>query len=1387
MGWMDDRVTGGEGFPESRGGKSPGGKSLPMSRGGMRAVLVGGLLLGLSGPSAVADTLLFWTIPPRTVGSAGNTNGITPANGDGVIGVSGTQITLLGSSASGGTTSSDGWRWYDPSPRATNLDEAVAQSNFFEWSVTTNGATTATIDGLGSTSFRKGSAAPNTLGFLYSTDPSWATYRTISAATSIPGSTATDLAAGLQGDLASDAITLAPGETGYFRLAYWGATSVNSGAIWMGDAADGNDFSLLGSVTSSTRTLSWNGVAGSPGSTWDTSPANAVWLEGAAATGFNAFDNAVFPAATDVVVTPGGVEAGGVEVSNESGTVSIGGGSITASVLAKSGAGTLVLSADNTFNTGATITGGTVQIDSAGALGSGAATFAGATLVPGGGVATVTNGLQLGTGGLTFANDSAATISGAVTASVAIDETRFVKAGAGPLVIGGDFGVQSIGQLELDIEAGSVTFQGSQKNIGGPSDWNGDVTLDGALMMLHGGTITGSGIVTNVNASSILESRFNRGEVRLENALVLDQSITIDSPNGDNLLQLAGDISGAGGLTAIGNGPKELLGSNSYTGPTVIQDNGGLVFGSRASLYGGEISQWTTTNLVVNLGSGAGFRLGGEGGFTAADLDVLLPLGDSVGGFLGGSRVILDTTPGDFAYAGSIGDTNFDFNSRGLEKAGENTLLLSGTNTYTGATTIEAGTLTFGSPAALYGGNTGSWIAANLVVEPNATAGFRVGGATGFTEFDISLLASLTGFANNARIGFDTTDAGGSFTYATPLADPVLDDSLGVAKLGTGTLVLSAANTYTGGTLVAVGTLQLGDAAALGSGSLTIDGGALDLAGFSLASAAFSGAGGVVTNSAASPVTLSVTVAGGTSTFSGAIEDGTGGVSLVKSGSGDLRLAGSSSYSGGTQTDGDIRIEQATGLGSGSIESTGPAARIYWEGLDPAVTITNPLVTGSDITMALAFAPGADRTVTLAGPISGGGQIKISSSTSGVLDLTQQTAATNTNTGGVEVGSGRVLIDAGENLGSGNVNFGTGADSTLLVGGADVMVDNPITLGGTTGPTSGTAIIDTNGNLLTLSGGIDERTGNLPGSIQKIGQGTLRLTGGGSYEGTTVVSGGTLSVAEATALGTSLVTVDTGGTLAVEAGTALVSPSVIVDGGSLEAATLAVESATGITALAINAGGLAGSPAVTVGGGGDFSLAQDVRVTVAAGSLAVEETAGGGRLDLGAGQVSIAAAGITAESLRADIIAGRNGGAWNGASGITSSAAASSGGTRAVGYVVNGDGSAAASFAAPGDVDLNGQVNVFDLIGIDSGGGYGTGGAAVWSQGDFNYDGLSNVFDLISIDTAGAYGTGNYFPASPSAAAVTAVVPEPACLGLLAAAAGGIAWVGRRRNRGRPA
>ena len=108
-----------------------------------------------------------------------------------------------------------------------------------------------------------------------------------------------------------------------------------------------------------------------------------------------------------------------------------------------------------------------------------------------------------------------------------------------------------------------------------------------------------------------------------------------------------------------------------------------------------------------------------------------------------------------------------------------------------------------------------------------------------------------------------------------------------------------------------------------------------------------------------------------------------------------------------------------------------------------------------------------------------------------------------------------------------------------------------------------------------------------------------------------------------------------------------------------------------------------------------------------------------------------------------------------------------------MGYVVAGDGSARVSFAAPGDTGLNGTVDVFDLVSVNSAGRYGTGTAAVWSQGDFNYDGVTNVFDLVSINTAGAYGQGSYFPAAPSAGSLgsPAAVPEPGTLGLVALAA----------------
>jgi autotransporter-associated beta strand protein len=372
-----------------------------------------------------------------------------------------------------------------------------------------------------------------------------------------------------------------------------------------------------------------------------------------------------------------------------------------------------------------------------------------------------------------------------------------------------------------------------------------------------------------------------------------------------------------------------------------------------------------------------------------------------------------------------------------------------------------------------------------------------------------------------------------------------------------------------------------------------------------------------------------------------------------------------------------------------------------------------------------------------------------------------------------EIASVEIISSAGHfNVGSATLNYDTSAGriyltGLVLAGGVPVPITIDVASGTQTQAQAG---------YPTIAAAT---------SVTKTGAGTLVFDAANAYTGPTTVSAGTLEVANADALAATAVTVDTGGTLAVASGTTMRSPSVIVDGGSLSAGSLAVNATTGITSLAINAGTLAGSPAVEIGSGGELALVQDARVSVAVGSLTVAETTGGGRVDLGAGEIAIAAGGISETDLRADIIAGRNGGAWDGSSGIMSAAAAASGGTREVGYVVSGDGSATVSFAAPGDTDLSGQVNVFDLIGIDATGKFGSGAASVWSEGDFNYDGVTNVFDLIGIDSSGAYGAGDYFPASPTAAGTITAVPEPGTL--LGLVAGGFALAAAaRRTRSRP-
>ena len=167
-----------------------------------------------------------------------------------------------------------------------------------------------------------------------------------------------------------------------------------------------------------------------------------------------------------------------------------------------------------------------------------------------------------------------------------------------------------------------------------------------------------------------------------------------------------------------------------------------------------------------------------------------------------------------------------------------------------------------------------------------------------------------------------------------------------------------------------------------------------------------------------------------------------------------------------------------------------------------------------------------------------------------------------------------------------------------------------------------------------------------------------------------------------------------------------------------------------------------GSGSVRVGGGARLVAdvgADEIRVAV----LVVD--AGGG-VDLGAGRITIAAGGYTTPSVMALIVAGLNGGDWAGATGITSSLAATTP-DRAVGCMPNDDGSLTVGFAAPGDTNLDGLLDALDIANVVAAGLFDSGSGAAWWQGDTNYDGLIDTLDLAALLGSGLYDGASYLPA----------------------------------------
>jgi autotransporter-associated beta strand protein len=165
----------------------------------------------------------------------------------------------------------------------------------------------------------------------------------------------------------------------------------------------------------------------------------------------------------------------------------------------------------------------------------------------------------------------------------------------------------------------------------------------------------------------------------------------------------------------------------------------------------------------------------------------------------------------------------------------------------------------------------------------------------------------------------------------------------------------------------------------------------------------------------------------------------------------------------------------------------------------------------------------------------------------------------------------------------------------------------------------------------------------------------------------------------------------------------------------------------------LGTGGLWVRPGATVrfdNGAGDIALT----------ALDVQDI---GKVDLGQTRISLPAGAADVASVREAIKAGQKGwGPYQTYGLMTSQASPSTG--RGLGYSVDGEGNLTVGYAAAGDGNLDGIVDIFDLSRLVASGKFGQGTAAEWYEGDFNYDGTFNSFDLTQLVSGGLFQRGSY-------------------------------------------
>jgi fibronectin-binding autotransporter adhesin len=475
-----------------------------------------------------------------------------------------------------------------------------------------------------------------------------------------------------------------------------------------------------------------------------------------------------------------------------------------------------------------------------------------------GGLLTLTNATRINSDGGTLSLTNTGTITGATFG--------LTLGGAGDIVLNSVIGTTT-GTLTKD-GAGTV-------RLGGINTYGGVTTIgDGVLRVTNVANAgTSSALGTNatitVTNGGILDyagttnSSMNRG-INLASG-----NGGIGVSNSSAALTISGVISNTGTLVKSGAGTLILSASNNYQGGTLL--NAGTLAAGNAFAFGTNsitissgvlnLSNFSIANLIINnggtltnLGTVSGAELnGGTTTLAASNSTVAEVSGTATVNVAGNNTTITNVTGGTVSVAGTnttlqsvsdgtlnVAGTNTTVQTLtggtvnvtngttvnvqsgstagsiagggGLVKSGTNALVLSGANTHAGGTFLNGGVLSVANANALGSGSlTQSNGTSTLVIDTTGTVTNQM------SVFNLKSLQTVT-LSGNKTLGNATYDITNN---TTTTESGTLSGSGGITKLGTGTLIVTASNTFTGAVDVQAGLLNLNSATSSAAGGTT--------------------------------------------------------------------------------------------------------------------------------------------------------------------------------------------------------------------------------------------------------------------------------------------------------------------------------------------------------------------------------------------------------------------------------------------------------------------------------------------------------------------------------------------------------------------------------------